>query len=115
MAIAEPLTIAHDVIRAYKTYRIANGATAVEIELGPGSLLGIELPAVVTGTNFAITVLGRDGNYKTLPTLYGTYTAGNNLYLVIDPAASSGWGTIKITMDAQGQDTDLVTVQRTIA
>lgn len=100
-----------------KTATIANSATTSGVvDLGASSIVGIEMPATITGTALALHGCSTSGGtYGVLRNSGGTalafVVAGSGKYYV-DPMITRGWPYIKVVMDAQGQSTAITLLVR---
>jgi hypothetical protein len=102
-----------------QTATIANaGTTSGVIDLGASAVLGIAMPATITGT--ALTLHGSvttGGTYGVLRASDGTalaLTVAASGRYYIDPIITAGWPFIKVVMDAQGQSTAITLICRPV-
>jgi hypothetical protein len=102
-----------------KTATIANtGTTSQAVHLGDTAILGIEMPATVTGTALAIHGCSTSGGtFKAIKDSTGTanafVVAANEGYWV-DPRLTAGFPWIKIVMAAQSQETIVTLLTRPV-
>lgn len=93
-----------------KTATIANaGTTSGVVDLGASAVLGIEMPATVTGTTLTLHGCSTSGGTfavlrDTTDTALAVTTASGHRHY-IDPLITAGWPFIKVVLASQSQET----------
>lgn len=102
-----------------KTATIANaGTTSGVVELGASTVLGIEMPATVTGTTLTLHGASTSGGTYAVLRDYAdaalaiTTASGHRHY--IEPYITAGWPYIKVVLSAQSQETIVTLICRPV-
>lgn len=91
------------------TITIATSDTTSDVvDLGASAVLGIELPAAITGTTLAIhgcsTSGGTFGVLRDSAGIANAFTVTASGKYWLDPAITAGWPYLKVVMAAQAAD-----------